>query len=622
MMTSTNNVTKRAGKSKKPSTTGEHSKREDKKHNDYAPASCKLSKSIIITIAITLMISSRTAGALLTLGPQYLEPLYGNVLAQLGFLRALLVVMAAGGALGVLYWRRILARKQGGSPSVDAQARRAITRPIDLAAIMMALAPVPTDYLLRFSGRLGPMWGPMVTQCALSFPALVLCGFASAIAIARASHGASTSAGKAAVVVALLGVCGWVIMDSALSAHFRYGGHSLLITAVLLSFANFVSKFQAGSEEFMKALPKPAEERAPGGAKSARPAQACLGSRPLKMAMIVPTMVVILLASIMLVTNRHCKINGGVISTTPEYRMLLRKESTTGWITVSDEHDRGMRVLRSGHSLIGGQWSTTRESIFAIFYYADAVRMIRGAQRENEHALIIGLGAGISARSLHKRKVRVDVVEIDPVVYHAAVGFFGLPRDLNAVHLCDARAFIESAPFGTYDYIVHDVFTGGSVPPSLFSQEAVAHLHRILLPDGVLAMNYVGIPNDHRSMAHITATLRTTFEYVRCFIEPNPARKDDPEKDTSGVLSNMMFFASDAPLNFQIPAVDSSPGRNTSLRKAVLSEMLANEIILPNDAVRPLTDAWNPLSEWQLPGAIQHWHAMRSIFPEEYWLDY
>ncbi|KAJ1898420.1 hypothetical protein LPJ66_002759 [Kickxella alabastrina] len=611
MATSTNNVTKRAGKSKRPSTTGEHSKREDKKHNDYVPASSKLSKSTMGSIAFTLIFSSITTGSMLAWGPQYLEPLYGNVLAWLGFPRALLVVMAAGGALGALYWRRILARKQGESPSVDAQARCAMSRAIDLAALMMTLAPALTDYLLRFSGRLGPMWGPMVTQCAHSFPVVALCGFASAIAIARASHGAGTSAGKAAVVAALLGACGWVIVRRVASMHFRYGGHGLLITAMLLSVANLVSKLQARSEESTKALPRLAEERAPEGAKSARPAQACLGSHPLKMNIAVPTMVVVLLALIMMATNRHCKINGGVISTTPKYRMLLRKESTTGWVTVSDEHDRGMRVLRSGHSLIGGQWSTTRESIFAIFYYADAVRMIRSVQQENEHALIIGLGAGISARSLHKSKVRVDVVD-----------FFGLPRDLNAVHLYDARAFIESAPFGTYDYIVHDVFTGGSVPPSLFSQEAVAHLHRILLPNGVLAMNYVGIPNDHRSMGHITATLRTTFKYVRCFIEPNPARKDDPEKDTSGILSNMMFFASDAPLNFQIPTVDSSPGKNTSLRKAVLSEMLANEIILPIDAMRPLTDAWNPLSEWQLPGAIQHWHAMRSIFPEEYWLDY
>ncbi|KAJ1960191.1 hypothetical protein GGI12_003940 [Dipsacomyces acuminosporus] len=324
---------------------------------------------------------------------------------------------------------------------------------------------------------------------------------------------------------------------------------------------------------------------------------------------------------------------------TSKYRMLSRTESVTGWITVSDEAKRDLRLLRSGHSIIGGHWNSTTESIFGIFYYPDAVRLIKGrasnpnAKRTgkgkrsrlaknaligdgSERALQIGLGIGVSARSLHEQNVRVDVAEIDPAVYQAAVDFFLLPKNLNGVYLEDGRQFIDKAPAHTYDYIVHDVFTGGSVPSSLFSQSAVAQLHRILKPDGVLAMNYVGIPADTRTLYHVLHTLRTSFAHVRCFAEST--------KDLN-TMTNMMFFASDEPIEFDIaPEVLSAMGPE-SIRARMLADMEKNEISLdgykPEEA-RAITDEWNPLTEWQFDTAIQHWKAMREMFPSEYWLNY
>ncbi|KAJ2759417.1 hypothetical protein IWQ57_006558, partial [Coemansia nantahalensis] len=235
----------------------------------------------------------------------------------------------------------------------------------------------------------------------------------------------------------------------------------------------------------------------------------------------------------------------------------------------------------------------------------------------SERALQIGLGVGVSARSLHRQNVRVDVVEIDPAVHEAAVRFFGLPKSLNAVHLMDGRRFINEAPAGTYDYIVHDVFTGGSVPAALFSQSAVGQLRRILRPDGVLAMNYVGVPNDRRTLSHIVSTLRTAFPSVRCFAEVI--------EDLDAAV-NMMFFASAEPADFEItPDVLQAIGVDT-IRGVMLSKMLDHELDLATVAdapdARPITDDWNPLSAWQVPTAAKHWHTMRKLFPSKYWLNF
>lgn len=57
------------------------------------------------------------------------------------------------------------------------------------------------------------------------------------------------------------------------------------------------------------------------------------------------------------------------------YQMLARNESITGWLTVINEHDRNVTILRSGHSIIGGVFNDYGESIFDSFYYMEGFIM-------------------------------------------------------------------------------------------------------------------------------------------------------------------------------------------------------------------------------------------------------
>jgi spermidine synthase len=104
---------------------------------------------------------------------------------------------------------------------------------------------------------------------------------------------------------------------------------------------------------------------------------------------------------------------------------------------------------------------------------------------------------------MNEHGVLVDIVEIDPLVYKYANEYFGLHRlrlekngpgvgQDGGIWLEDARGWVDrysgNASPPQYNYIVHDVFSGGSVAGHLFSVEFWDELKKLLRADGVLAV--------------------------------------------------------------------------------------------------------------------------------------
>lgn len=143
-----------------------------------------------------------------------------------------------------------------------------------------------------------------------------------------------------------------------------------------------------------------------------------------------------------------------------------------------------------------------------------------------------GLGVGITAKSFHNSDKNVSAVEIDPVVHHYAEQYFGLPKLRGVIAHEDGRAFIEKrANTGEkWDYILHDVFTGGSVPGHLFTEEMWISTKSLLTDNGVLAVvfsrslveltqNMVGSLDDESTKA-VISTLLSNFNYCRGYKDP------------------------------------------------------------------------------------------------------
>ena len=94
-------------------------------------------------------------------------------------------------------------------------------------------------------------------------------------------------------------------------------------------------------------------------------------------------------------------------------------------------------------------------------------------------------------------------------MHRLALDYFDLPRNHSA-YLQDATVFVRDeiaklasdtltqldglseskneAAQGKYDYIIHDVFTGGAEPAALFSEMFIRSLSYLLKPNGVIAI--------------------------------------------------------------------------------------------------------------------------------------
>ena len=107
--------------------------------------------------------------------------------------------------------------------------------------------------------------------------------------------------------------------------------------------------------------------------------------------------------------------------------------------------------------------------------------------------------------------VNTTTVEIDPVVYEYAARFFDLAPNPNAV-TADAVSFVADARHTGlgYDYIIHDVFTGGAEPVDLFTCEFLAGLRDLLTTDGSVAI--VSPSASYVHMGSLVMEYRTTPE--------------------------------------------------------------------------------------------------------------
>ncbi|KAG5654629.1 hypothetical protein H0H81_011604 [Sphagnurus paluster] len=208
-------------------------------------------------------------------------------------------------------------------------------------------------------------------------------------------------------------------------------------------------------------------------------------------------------------------------------------QSTTGLIVVgealpppdlhgdgNDQTMHSVRYLRASHSILGGVWTRSKvyllddeepvrdsfgtelgDSIYSTFVLQEAVRLIDSTEKAKaglwDNALIIGLGAGISATAFSRHGISTTIVEIDPAVYDAARTFFGLPDPgPGKVFLEDARGWAahkkDSIQAGNnetlYDIVVHDCFSGGGVPEHIFTMEFWTDLKASMQPEGIIAV--------------------------------------------------------------------------------------------------------------------------------------
>jgi hypothetical protein len=469
--------------------------------------------------------------------------------------------------------------------------------------LIAAYIPVLQFYLFNASSPLGAIWGPVVTELVTLFPLTVL-SVACVANYLEEAHAGNLPSWPGLVSY------GFYKLAEYYSCSYitTYIGSSTIFTRLGLQAALFLSyNLFSPSRLILYAIP------------------AILHFGILNIHVPSPFAL--------------ARANSKLLSSS--YTLLDRKESLTGYISVLENTASGFRVLRCDHSLLGGEWvhlkslpqfaaNLVAEPIYGVFAMLEAVRLVivpDPVPDRDARALVVGMGIGTTPAALVAHGINTTVVEIDPVVVDFAHQYFALPEEgkgLNTV-VEDAVSFAERSAAGagdgegTYDYIVHDVFTGGAEPVALFTLEFLSNLASLLKPNGVIAINYAGdfaLPPP----AVVTKTIKTVFPSCRIFRE-HP-RDGESLRETGGDFTNMVIFCTKLSGGVEFREATERDLLNSPSRQQFLvpkHEVREEDFLVGTEEGVLTRNDTGKLEKWHRASAVGHWGVMRTVLPNEVW---
>lgn len=460
--------------------------------------------------------------------------------------------------------------------------------------------------------QLGIKWGPTITESLTFLPMLFLTLYAAAeymdrIIIAR--YGAETGLEQSAVPVATY----------------------LTISAVRKLASSLIPKLIGTSIYFTRI------------GLQLLLASVCAFLRPSRMLVLAfPAILHTLYANPHLSSAHGSELANSTLLASQNYTLLARHESLTGYVSVIENHaDNAFRLLRCDHSLLGGEWLVTPEayqkgqrqpeSIFAVFVLLEAVRLIKPIVPDapviddtNKSALVIGLGIGTAPNALIAHGINTTIVELDPIVHHYATKYFALSPNHTAV-IDDAVNYVAEKSVsnpGSYNYIIHDVFTGGAEPVFLFTTEFMTGLFNLLTPDGVVAINYAG-DISLGSTRLVLNTIYAVFPACRIYRDtPAP----DPYIPGQRDFINMVVFCVKNDYGRGIAAIAfRKPTQKDLLGSIARGNFLAPQVPLElayklkaNASTMDIKHV-HFLERYHKLGAVSHWEIMRTVLPSGIW---
>lgn len=213
----------------------------------------------------------------------------------------------------------------------------------------------------------------------------------------------------------------------------------------------------------------------------------------------------------------------------PEF-VIFQKDGLYSQITVEEVKIKGKqaRVLRLDRSPEGAIFLESNELPFEYTRYYALYEIVNP---QAEKALFLGGGSYSTPRKLlldQNNIKRVDVVEIEPILYQLAKQYFKLqedPRLLN--HIADGRRFLQDTG-QNYDLIFADVYYSiFSIPIHFTTEEFFSLAKSKLLESGLFLMNIIGRLEGEGNLLLLSEvkTFRSVFENSYLFAVDSPGKK-------------------------------------------------------------------------------------------------
>lgn len=203
-----------------------------------------------------------------------------------------------------------------------------------------------------------------------------------------------------------------------------------------------------------------------------------------------------------------CVAAGGLA----QERVLVERRSPYGVVSVVEDAS-GLRALYLDGGVARQSAFDPRDPDHLESKYTQAAPLAFALARGEERMLVVGLGGGVVPTFLRRRMpaLRIDAVELNPVVVDVARSHFGFREDARLkAHVGDGRRFVEQCR-DRYDVVLLDAFGPESVPYALATREFLEAVRGIVAPGGVVVGNLWGRERNPLYDAML-ATYRTVFD--------------------------------------------------------------------------------------------------------------
>lgn len=398
-----------------------------------------------------------------------LAPYFGNSLFVWG---ALIGVVLAGLALG--YWA-------GGWLADRLPTPTLLAGVMGLGALLVLAIPVLDEPVLEAIVRWdpGPRLNPLIAAIALfGLPSVVLAGVAPTAVRLRA-HSLTTlgqTAGRLFAISTAGSIAGtfatafWLIPEFGTDQLLGLAAATLFAAATLVALSERLLVLAALVAVGVGLSTYAAVELAPKTGGTLSEAQATNWSP--------------LYRRVGYVRGQEVERGGAGLT--------LRYAKDTRYHRLSVADSENTRYLRFDNSFQSGM--VLGRPFATAFEYTDLFHLLKAYNPDARNVLFIGLGGGSSPKRLWRDfpDLRLQAVELDPVVVDVAHRFFELPRDPRLrITVDDGRRYLARNE-QRWDAILIDAFFSDAIPFHLFTTEFMELARSRLNAGGVILTNTIG----------------------------------------------------------------------------------------------------------------------------------
>lgn len=395
-----------------------------------------------------------------------LAPYLGNSIYVWGAVISVVMV-----ALSLGYWA-------GGQVADRLGAARALPPVIAAAGVATVAAPPLATLVLPLASTLGARAGSLAAAAAIFFVPSLLLAMVSPLGVRLAAQSGLERIGRSAGTLYAVSTAGsiagtlatsfWLIPLLSLEPLIVWTGFTLLATALLA--------FTLGDGP-AAADPGP-EEAAPRRSVRAATVALCVLGGAVGAAVLAGS-------ARPVATNERGET------------VLFRADTQYHRITVTEDAEaRHLRFDRSHQSAL-----RLDDPYASVIRYPDYMHLALALKPDAQRVLVCGLGGGAITKRFWRDypEMRIDTVEIDPVVVDVARRYFWLPEDERLrVFVDDARRYVQRTR-ETYDVVIVDAYYADALPAHLTTEEFFREAKAVMSPDGVLAYNVISAPAGPRS---------------------------------------------------------------------------------------------------------------------------